>query len=55
MHTESEIDKLAAEYMKEGRVAFFAKKLNKAATLTQNAMDIYRMEKTMNSMHMRRI
>lgn len=45
MHTESEIEKLAAEYMEEGRAAFFAKELNKAATLTQNAIDIYRMEK----------
>ena len=45
MHTESEIEKLAAEYMEEGRTAFFSKELNKAATLTQNAIDIYRMEK----------
>ena len=45
MHTESEIEKLAAEYMEEGRTAFFSKELNKASTLTQNAIDIYRMEK----------
>lgn len=45
MHTESEIEKLAAEYMEESRTAFFSKELNKAATLTQNAIDIYRMEK----------
>ena len=31
--------------MEEGRTAFFSKELNKAATLTQNAIDIYRMEK----------
>lgn len=41
--------------MEEGRTAFFSKELNKAATLTQNAIDIYRMEKIMNSMHLRRI
>ena len=27
MHTESEIEKLAAEYMEEGRTAFFSKEL----------------------------
>ena len=35
----------AAEYMEKGRTAFFSKELNKAAALTQNAIDIYRTEK----------
>lgn len=45
MHTESEIEKLAAEYIEEGRAALFSRELNKAATLVQNAIDIYRTEK----------
>lgn len=45
MYSESETEKLAAEYMEKGRTAFFSKELNKAAALTQNAIDIYRTEK----------
>lgn len=45
MHSENKIEKLAAEYIEEGRTALFSRELNKAATLVQTAVDIYRAEK----------